>query len=179
MGGPVSLLAAPLLEGRVAGIIGVDTLQDAEFLWPADEKERFLARWEADFDGSLERFVTAMFSEGAHAEIQAEVLRVARRVDPDTAIALSRSMLAYDARAALSASGVPVFCINAPNERFPTRVEVNRRYAPAYDAVMIEGVGHYPMLERPEELNAKLSAAVSCLREMGTSSYSGRCSVRF
>lgn len=37
----------------------------------------------------------------------------------------------------------------------PTAVEINRKYAD-FDAVTIEGVGHYPMLEKPDEFNGRL-----------------------
>jgi pimeloyl-ACP methyl ester carboxylesterase len=52
----------------------------------------------------------------------------------------------------------PVRCINsAGGYQFftPTAVAINKKYAD-FDAVTIEGVGHYPMLERPADFNQKL-----------------------
>ncbi len=53
---------------------------------------------------------------------------------------------------------VPVRCINSAGG-YPffkkTDVATNKKYAD-YDAVLIEAVGHYPMLEKPAEFNAKL-----------------------
>ncbi len=37
----------------------------------------------------------------------------------------------------------------------PTDIAINKKYAD-YDAVIIDAVGHYPMLERPAEFNQKL-----------------------
>jgi pimeloyl-ACP methyl ester carboxylesterase len=37
----------------------------------------------------------------------------------------------------------------------PTVVETNKKYAD-FGAVTIAGVGHYPMLEKPDEFNRKL-----------------------
>jgi pimeloyl-ACP methyl ester carboxylesterase len=37
----------------------------------------------------------------------------------------------------------------------PTVVETNKKYAD-FGAVTIEGVGHYPMLEKPDEFDRKL-----------------------
>ena len=37
----------------------------------------------------------------------------------------------------------------------PTAVETNKKYAD-FGAVTMDGVGHYPMLERPDEFNRKL-----------------------
>ena len=36
-----------------------------------------------------------------------------------------------------------------------TAVDVNKKYAD-YAAITIDGVGHYPMLEKPEEFNRDL-----------------------
>jgi pimeloyl-ACP methyl ester carboxylesterase len=40
---------------------------------------------------------------------------------------------------------------------FATNVEANREYAD-FDVVLMEGVGHYLQLERPEEFNEKMRA---------------------
>jgi len=53
----------------------------------------------------------------------------------------------------------PVRALNAaprPDEGTATAVETNRKYAD-FDVVLMEGVGHFLMLERPGEFNARLS----------------------
>jgi pimeloyl-ACP methyl ester carboxylesterase len=58
----------------------------------------------------------------------------------------------------LKEARVPVRCINSAggSKSFtPTAVETNKKYAD-FGAVTIEGVGHYPMLEKPDEFNRKL-----------------------
>ena len=53
---------------------------------------------------------------------------------------------------------MPVLCINSAGgyKSFtPTVVETNQKYADL-GAVTIEGVGHYPTLEKPDEFNRKL-----------------------
>ena len=37
----------------------------------------------------------------------------------------------------------------------PTAIDINRRYDD-FDAVILEGVGHYPMLEKPDAFNELL-----------------------
>jgi pimeloyl-ACP methyl ester carboxylesterase len=39
----------------------------------------------------------------------------------------------------------------------PTSLEVNRKYAPQFDAVIMKGSGHYPMLEDPARFNELLA----------------------
>ena len=74
------------------------------------------------------------------------------------ALALMRDMSALDLKPLLKDVKVPVRCINsAGGYSFftPTAVAVNKKYAD-YDVVLIQNVGHYPMLEKPTEFNAKL-----------------------
>ncbi len=41
---------------------------------------------------------------------------------------------------------------------YPLNLEGNRELNPDFDAVVMEGCGHYPMLERPAEFNQHLLA---------------------
>jgi pimeloyl-ACP methyl ester carboxylesterase len=69
-----------------------------------------------------------------------------------------RDLFAVDTKKLLKEAGVPVRCINSAGgyQYFsPTAVETNRKYAD-YKAVTIDGIGHYPMLEKPAEFNAAL-----------------------
>ena len=50
---------------------------------------------------------------------------------------------------------VPIYAING--DRAPTALEVNRKYAPQFDATIIKGSGHYPMLENPAAFNQALA----------------------
>jgi pimeloyl-ACP methyl ester carboxylesterase len=69
-----------------------------------------------------------------------------------------RDLFGLDTRKLLLEAKVPVRCINSAGgyKSFtPTVVETNKKYAD-FGAVTIEGVGHYPMLEKPDEFNRKL-----------------------
>jgi pimeloyl-ACP methyl ester carboxylesterase len=55
----------------------------------------------------------------------------------------------------LSQIKVPIRAINA--DMTPTNLDVNRKYAPQFDAVIIKGSGHYPMLEDPTRFNELLT----------------------
>jgi pimeloyl-ACP methyl ester carboxylesterase len=74
------------------------------------------------------------------------------------AIPLLRDLFGLDTSKLLKEAKVPVRCINsAGGYKFfsPTAVDTNKKYAD-FDAVTIDGVGHYPMLEKPDEFNCKL-----------------------
>jgi pimeloyl-ACP methyl ester carboxylesterase len=53
--------------------------------------------------------------------------------------------------AALAAVDVPVRYINAGG--YPTNVEGNRKYQPNFDGVVMDGVGHFLMMEAPDPFN--------------------------
>jgi len=160
MGGPVSLRAAALSEGRVRGIVAVDTLHDAEFDFSGEEVEKFLRAFENDFVGTCRSFVDQMFVEEGVEEIQAHVAEVGCRPDrSEIGTALMRDFGAIDMKRWFREAGVPIRAVNAaaPN---PTQVETNRKYAD-FDATLIEGVGHYLQMTRPEEVNPRLMEAIA------------------
>ena len=53
----------------------------------------------------------------------------------------------------LKEAKLPVRCINSSGR--PTDVAANKKYGD-FDAVLMEDVGHFPMLEKPTEFNKKL-----------------------
>ena len=159
MGGPVALEAARLMPDRVIGVVAVDALQDADFEYTAEQKVRFLADWDQDFAGTCTGFVTSMFPETADPTLVDRVTTTMCASPAQSSIAQFRDFLQYDMKAALAAVQVPVRCVNAA--MWPTNVEGNRAYNEDFDAVIIEGPGHFLMMETPAEFNAHLSLVVA------------------
>ena len=77
---------------------------------------------------------------------------------PQVAATQLAELAAYDLARALSAVRVPVRAING--SLVPTRVEAVRARHRDFDAVILDGVGHFPMLERPDEFNRQLERLV-------------------
>ncbi len=159
MGGPVALEAARSLGPRVRGVIGVDTLHDAGFCYPDGMLEEVARSFERDFRATMELSVASLFPPETDPALVDWVLERALVTDPTAAVALLRGFEGYDLARTLAATRVPIRCINAAPRAggLATAIEKNRRLAD-FDAVLIEGVGHYPMLERPGEFNARLEA---------------------
>ena len=158
MGGPVGLAAAKRLPGTVVAVIGVDTLHNVEYKWPEEQTKQILAAFEADFKGTLRGALKGMLPEKADPELVKWIATKAESQDPKMAVGLMRDLSGVDTKALLKDAKVPVRCINAaPATQFaiPTASDINKKYAD-YKAVTIEGVGHYPMLEKPAEFNRKL-----------------------
>lgn len=165
MGGPVSLAAAARLPERVVGIVAVDTFHDAEFHFPDDQWQEWIAAYEADFLGTCQGFVRQFFPyEDADPALVERVVSGMCSIEPEIGIALLRQFPGFDLPAAMAAAGVPIRAVNS-TAFMPTAVEVNRRYSPGFDAVELDRVGHFPQMERPDEFNDALARMVTDLLE--------------
>ena len=159
MGGLVALLAANRMPGTVVAVIGVDTLQNAEFKLPEEVRKSILDGVEKDFKGTVRVTFAGLLPEKADAELKQWLqAKKAEGQDPKMALALIRHLFGLDTVTAFKEAKVPVRCINSAGEYqsfTPTVVETNKKYAD-FGAVTIEGVGHYPMLKKPDEFNRRL-----------------------
>lgn len=158
MGGPVSLEAARLLRGRVAGVIAVDTLHNAEQAMPPKAQlDDMAAKLQADYPKMIEGFMGGMLPPNADPAVRSFVLAKAQAAYQPAVIALMRDFVNVDLKKMFAGAGVPIRAINAkPPIAPPTALESNRKYAD-FDAVLMDGVGHFLQLEKPKEFNALLS----------------------
>lgn len=159
MGGPISCIAAKRMPDRVVAVVGVDTLHNVEFTWPEEQRKQFLAAMEADFEGTTDGFLKGTLPAGTDPALAKYLKDKVVGTDRKCALAVMRALSGFDQKAALAGAKVPVRCINAaPGTPFamPTATDANRKYAD-FDVVLMEGVGHFPMLEKPKEFNEKLA----------------------
>jgi pimeloyl-ACP methyl ester carboxylesterase len=161
LGGPVALEAAPRLAGRVIGVVGVDTLHAVEPVYPPEEARARGAAYRADFGGACAEMCHALFHPGEHVELQSWALKIMLGMDQEVVARIMEGLAGYDLGAVLGKAGVPVRAING--DLWPTGIEANRKVAPDFDAVIMKGAGHYPMLERPDEFNRILTDVVNGL----------------
>ena len=161
LGGAVALDAAPLLPSRAIGIVGVDTLHVAEDVYSPEEAQARGAAFRADFAGACAGMVAALFHPGEHLELQAWALKIMLAMDPEVVARMMEGFGGYRLSEAFRRAGVPIRAING--DLWPTRIEANRKVAPDFDAVVMPGTGHYPMLERPDEFNRLLVDVVNGL----------------
>lgn len=167
MGGRVGLEVARLLPGTVDGVIGVDTLQDADLEWGPEEVAGLLNGFETDFVATCGEFVRSMFGDQATEILIDEIATDMCDAPPEIGTALISDYVAYDLASAFQAANVPVRCVNA--DKWPTNVTANQKYAD-FDAVILDGYGHFLMQEAPEELNDALIEAVMVLANTPKSS---------
>ena len=165
MGGPVVLEAARLMPERVIGVVGVDTLQDADHTFDPEEVAPFLAAFESDFPGTCRGFVASMFPEGADPALVERIAADMSAGPPEIGIALMRRFIDYDAAAAFAAvpAAIPIRCINSTMNA--TNVENNRAYHEDFEMVEMDGVSHFLMIERPQEFNTHLAQVVAAISQ--------------
>jgi pimeloyl-ACP methyl ester carboxylesterase len=158
MGGSVALAAAKRMPDKVVAVIGVDTLQNADYKRPEEMRKKFTEGFEKDFQGTLKGGFVNLLGANVDPQLKTWILDKALAQDQTMALALMRDMFALDTVALFKAAGKPIRCINSGGGYpfyVPTDVATNRKYAD-YNAIFIDSVGHYPMLEKPAEFNQKL-----------------------
>jgi pimeloyl-ACP methyl ester carboxylesterase len=167
LGGPVSLEAARRLgKERVLGVVVVDTLHDVERRWPADALRKTLDAYRADFRNGCQDLMLGLLADTATASTRERIRSETCANDPVAAIALLETFRDYVPAAALRAAGVPVWAIQG--SRFPTAVEVNRKHAPSFQAIVMEGTGHFPQVESPAAFQGHVRRVVRELRAAGS-----------
>ena len=160
MGGPVVLEAARRMPERVKGIVLVDTLLNVEERTPAAEVEAFARQLEADYKTVVAQMSgNYLFAPATPAAVRERVLRQALALPAGVSVAMLRQVWAYDPLPALREIRAPIRAVNA--DKFPTNVAANRRHMPGYEAIIVPGCGHYPMLEDPARFGPALDQAVA------------------
>ena len=163
MGGPVALEAARRLGDRVIGIVGVDTFQKLGVKVPEEMAKNFIKPFEADFQGMTAGFVASMFLPGTDSALVAWVAGDMSSAPPAVGIGAMRANLAYDPAPALEEISVPIYGING--SLFPVDIETGRQHAETFEVRIMEGLGHFPMLEDPEGFNGILDEIVGILSQ--------------
>ena len=159
MGGPVVLAAAELLGNKVKALITIDTFQDIEQKFTQEQLDNFYKSFEKDFVATTKEFVKGMFPENADSSLVMLIAEDMSSAPPNIALASFRSLFKFDEAANFDKIEVPVRFINS--EKYPTNTEAAKRHIKDFDLKIIKGVGHFPMLEKPEEFNKVLEETIN------------------
>jgi sigma-B regulation protein RsbQ len=163
MGGPIAVEVTRRIPDRVVAVVPVDTLQNVENKVPPEQLEAVMKQLRADYKvavtGLLNQF---FFSANTPAAVKSRIISEVTSRPPELSVAILQGIFAYDSAPALAQVKVPIRAINS--DLNPTSLEVNRKYAPQFDAVIIKGTGHYPMLEDPARFNQLLRDLLRALR---------------
>ncbi len=161
LGGPVAIEAALLLPGRALGVVGIDTFQRIDYTITPEEVGERAELFGEDYDRALKDMIGLLFHNDADPAVVADAENRMRATTPETARAMFLGMAGYDLGAAAGRLQAPLRAING--DLYPTDVEANRKIKPDFEAVIMKHIGHYPMLERPEEFNRLVADTVRAL----------------
>lgn len=161
LGGPVALEAARLLKSRVLGVVGIDTLHDATVKYPASLAQARAEAFRKDFNGACREMVRSLFHPGAQPDLQNWAEKRMCATSHQVVVSMIEGFGGYDLEAAFRAAGAPIRAING--DLWPTNAERNKTITD-FDAVIMKGAGHYPMLERRDEFNQALIRIVEELK---------------
>jgi len=151
LGGPTAIETALLLPDRVIGVVGIDTFQSLDYSMSTEEARQRAEAFRADYTGSLGNMVKMLFHADANPALVAEAERRMQKTLPETAHAMFVSLAGYTPAASARKLAVPLRAING--DLFPTDVGSVRKIKADFNAVIMKHMGHYPMLERPDEFN--------------------------
>ena len=159
MGGDVIVEAARRLEGRVAGLVWVDTYRTLGGPQSSPEDvQAFVAPFRADFAAAARQFVRQMFLATSEPGLVDWVVEDMAAAPPEIAVpALERAITFEPAIvAALPDLGVPW------SRSIPTtgRATSRRWPATAWRPSCMPGVAHFLMLEDPATFNRLLETTI-------------------
>ena len=158
MGGPVVLEAARLLEDRVIGVVGADTLRNIGAEMPEDARQAYMQRMLEDFVTTVTGIVEGMFLEDADPAIRSFVVRDMASAPPAVGQAALVALNSYDDEGGLDRLRAPLVLINSDYR--PNHLEPLQQRVDDFQFVAMTGVGHFVMLEDPDVFNAHLEAAI-------------------
>ncbi len=162
MGGPVAVEAALAAPDRVRGIVGVDNFQAFAQEVPQEQVDAFVGALTANFVPVVGSWVRMMFPAGADSELVARVAADMAAGDPQVGLSAIRHTLRWmGGGGADRVRQLRVNITTISSDMQETAVAANRQLVPGFEARIIPGTGHFLMLERPEEFNRLLAAAVA------------------
>lgn len=163
MGGPVIAEAARRAPERVIGLVGVDTYQYLGAAWLQDQGvPNLVSALTADFEGTTAGFVKQMFTPASDPALAESVLAGMTAGEPGLGILATQSMFEwYRDRGVASLNEIdhPIWTINSA-VYVGTDIEQLHGLVPAIEVRLMEGVGHFVMLEDPDTFNDLLTDAV-------------------
>jgi pimeloyl-ACP methyl ester carboxylesterase len=163
-GGEIVATAARQEAKKVIGIIGVDTLQNVEEWYSREEAGKLIGLdgFKKDFKASVKTFVEQMMVKGMNPELKQWIIDDMSSAPANIGISALEEYTGTIADkkmiSVFKEVKAPVRCVNT--DLWPTNIEANRRYMSSFDVAIMKGVGHLPMLERPDEFNKLLNRSI-------------------
>ena len=161
MGGDAVVHAARRLGDRVAGLVWIDVFRSLGNETPSspEQIEAFVAPFRDDFAAAVDQFVRRLLPETADRRLVDRIATDMAATSRDAALGSLRYARNREPAmlAALPHIAAPIVAINPGIA--PTDVASLRRHG--VEPILLEDVGHFPMIEAPDRFNPALGAALA------------------
>ncbi|MFA6385083.1 MAG: alpha/beta hydrolase [Candidatus Omnitrophota bacterium] len=154
MSGTAIIEAYQNLKHSVIGLIGIDTLEDIEYVLTPEKIDEFLGPFKADFAKATDEFVSQMFVKDTDPKLIDEVAAMMSHADPAVGVSALECYFKSSVIPLAPGIDVPLWCLSS--DLWPSKPEVNRKYVKSFNLRIIPGCGHFLMLERADEFNKQL-----------------------
>ena len=165
MAGDIALEVSTKIPDHILGLIAIDSYTDIGKDFSEDpEAKRFFKSLREDFKKEGPTFVQTLFFERTDSANRARVFRDFENTSPIVAIESLNENVKYSGKQVekLKAWGKKIYLINS--DKSPVIKEGFERNKIAYNVVTINGTGHYPMIEKPDEFNSLLAQTLSQIK---------------
>lgn len=156
MGTPVARQFYRLYPDKTKALVSVD---GRLYVGNADPKafEQLIERLSGpEFKATADKFIDAMLPAGTTQDVKDRIKKVALKTEQHVAVSAMKGMMDRTLWKDDEIK-VPVQAIMAPNPFWSEEYQQGvRRITPQLDWRMMEGVGHFPMMEKPAEFNRLL-----------------------
>lgn len=159
MGGSVVIYAANKLKDKTIGIIGVDTFQSLGEEFPAEQREAFLKPFKENFIETAKWFVGTMFPKNADPELVKSIIEDMSSAPSEVALSAMENMFSDNGTEQLAQLSVPIISINC--DLWPVGIENNRKLVKSFELKMMEGYGHFIMMENPKMFNLLFTESIN------------------
>lgn len=162
MGGNVIIDASTKLPGRVLALVGVDIYEQlVDTVFTREMMTQFTEPFYSDFSNSVNGFVRSMFRPDADPALVEMVANDMSSAPKEVAMSAFENMFEYSTRmeTILKTIDLPFYAVSS--DLYPTNAEDNRKYVKSFEARIMEGYGHFLMMENPELFNRLLEETIN------------------
>jgi len=163
MGGDVIAEAARQLKGKVIGLVMLDTYKKLGSGRSPEQVDAFVSTFRNDFKDSVRNLVKSMFRPDSDSTLVNWVASDMSSAPPAIAIDALDHAFSYSRQMphTLEELKLPVIAINSDNA--PTDIASMEHYG--VKVMIMQHVGHFVMMEDPEQFNHLLRAAIDKLTQ--------------
>jgi pimeloyl-ACP methyl ester carboxylesterase len=159
MGGPVVLSAALQLDDKVKALIAIDMFQDIERVFSKEDFDAFYKQFEDDFSATTKNYISTIFGDKADSNLVKSVSEDIASEPKDIALASFIGLFNFKEAEEFDKIDIPVRLLIS--DKFPTNVESAKKHIKDFDLKIMKGVGHFLMLEKPDEFNKLLEEIIN------------------